>query len=142
MQRIIVRGMQCARCSLPISRRYIPRSYDAKTILEVFQSWMHEGASVDKVTFVVPIPDDVTNKEDVAMNEFMMANEEMQIRPLITLVGEDANTEYKGCLAFSLFRRQEKTLLMKIVPVNRTTYEIILSNGEIIFNRLKRHGKL
>ena len=97
---------------------------------------------MDKATFVVPIPDDVTNRHDVAMNEFMMANEEMQIRPLITLVGEDANTECKGCLAFSLFQHREKTLLMKIVLVNRTAYEIILSNGDIIFNRLERNGKL
>lgn len=142
MQRIIVRGMQCARCSLPIPHRYIPCSYDAKTIPEVFQSWMHGTASVDKMKFVVPIPDDVTNRKDVAMNEFIMANEEMQIRPLITLVGEDANTECKGCLAFSLFQYREKTLLMKIVTVNQTTYEIILSDGKIIFDRLKRNGKL
>ena len=69
---------------------------------------MHGEASVDKMTFVVPIPDDVTNKKDVAMHEFIMANEEMQIRPFITLVGEDANTECKGCLAFSLSFSTEK----------------------------------
>ena len=73
-----------------------------------------------------------------------MIQESIPVDPITTLVYEDAEKESSESLALSIFEKTKggDVATMKLKKINGTLYEIDISPSRMIFDRLKRKGKV